>query len=103
MIDAIEGIEGLPPALLLDQLLTPVPQQPVAGPAVPQVVAQGGAIAAVIGVDRRQQHQGPLQVPLLEQAQGPGFQLAMPLDQLLLVRRLAGSRIDQLQLQFHRR
>ena len=57
----------------------------------------------MIGVDRRQQHQGRLQVPLLEQAQGPAFQLPLPLDQLLLVGRLAGTRIDQLQLQFHRR
>lgn len=85
MVDAVEGVEGLPPALLPYQLVTAFELEAVAGPVLLKFVAQPLAVATALLPEGAQQRLGAGQVAAGKALEGPAAQLLLPILQLLSV------------------
>jgi len=99
VIDPVKAVEGLPPAVLLHKLRSPLPLQPVAVPVQPQLITDRRAIGAMLLAHRRQGVQSSVEVTVAEAAQGHAVQGRLPVLQALPVSTAAGGGIEQLPLQ----
>ena len=99
VIDAVEGIEGFPPAGLGGELLRSLQLHPVAVPVLSEFIPEGVAIAAGLLADRLQGRQGRVEIAGLELRHGLSAQGVLPEAQAAAIALNAGAGMDQSALQ----